>query len=205
MSRRRALLTIVGSSVSALLVYAALHGRWFRQAIPASQGVNVVAAVRDLQIGVILAPEDVTLRKLPAASQARWPFRDKSQVVGKPTILPMAKGDVLIPADLGGECNPVPRRPSMRAVSIQIRKGTDSPDLRGGAQVDVLLARASPSRSRHRIIVLNRVTVLAVTRNLGGQEPTSVALLVTPEGALSIAAAKAKGQLEIAISGAKHS
>jgi Flp pilus assembly protein CpaB len=105
--------------------------------------------------------------------------------------------------DLGTGCTPFSKPLDMRAVAVRLRKAADLPDtVQPGTPVDVLWGRNfHDGRKKQTTTVLKNVTVLAVTRNsdpaLRGSAVV-VTLLVSPDDAVKLAAARSKGRIQIA-------
>src|SRR4029077_13766218 len=105
---------------------------------------DVEVSAADLQVGARVGDRDVKVVKAPASLVAAGAYKAGSQVVGRGVILPISKGEFLLPnklaAENAGSGLPSLIPPGMRAVSVRVNEvvsvaGFVSP----GARVDVLL------------------------------------------------------------------
>jgi Flp pilus assembly protein CpaB len=141
-------------------------------------------------------------------------FPDESLVLGRITILPIPRGEILVPAELAEGCNPNLQLPNMRAVSVQIRTALEIPkSVESGSHLDLFVVRSSPDGKTHTNPVLKNVIVLGVTwhsaafGSVAGQTPADVILLLSPDDAHKVAVAQSKGRIKLLASGvtSRHS
>jgi pilus assembly protein CpaB len=189
------------------VVYRALQAR----TSPAkSAGVDVVVAANDIQVGAKLEEHDVKLVKLPPEDLPAGIFHLKSSVVGRGVVLPLAKGEFLLPVklsarDVAGLPALIP--PGMRAISVRVNEvvavaGFVVP----GTRVDVLLT-GSPAggNESQTTTVLQNVAVVAsgqrLERSPSGEPQTVpvITLLVSPEDAQKLTLASNEGKIQLAL------
>jgi pilus assembly protein CpaB len=89
----------LGAFVS-LFVYKNLQGRGSSNVQP---GVDVVVAANDIQVGARIEEHDIRLVKYPADSLPAGTPGKRSQVLGRGVILPIAKGEFILPSKLAPE------------------------------------------------------------------------------------------------------
>jgi len=104
---------------------------------------HIVAAVKDVPPGVALAAEDVSLIEWPAAAPLQGSFSKTEDVVGRPLIYPLGKGEPVMSRDLAdpgsGVGLSVKIPPGMRATSVRSNEVTGVAGfLFPGSHVDVL-------------------------------------------------------------------
>src|SRR5207245_267509 len=114
-------------------------------------GDNIIIAAANISLGAKIEDKDVKVVQLPAADLPPRHFRQKSQVLGRGVIVPIAQGEYVLPEKLAGENAgyglPALIPTGMRAVSVRVNEvigvaGFVVP----GTRVDVLLT-GSPSGS----------------------------------------------------------
>src|SRR5256712_3393975 len=114
-------------------------------------GDNIIIAATNISLGAKIEYKDVKVVQLPAADLPPRHFRQKSQVLGRGVIVPIAQGEYVLPEKLAGENAgyglPALIPTGMRAVSVRVNEvigvaGFVVP----GTRVDVLLT-GSPSGS----------------------------------------------------------
>jgi pilus assembly protein CpaB len=209
MTRKRLLLIgvlAVGlGAVSSFLVYRRLE---FRLA-NTTPGVDVVVAAKDVQVGAKIGESDVKIVKYPAENLPPRVFHDKTSVVGRGAVLPIWKGEFLIPDKLAHEnagaglSALIPM--GMRAVALRVNDvsavaGFVAP----GTRVDVLVTGNPVGSSEHQTVtVLQNVPVLAtgqrMERTASGDPQTSsvVTVLVSPEDSEKLALASQEGRIQL--------
>src|SRR5579864_7470914 len=174
-------------------------------------GSDVIVAAGDLQVGSKLQDGDIRMVKVPASVVALNSFRTKSQIIGRGVILPIQRGEFILPSKLAAENAgsglPSLIPPGMRAVSVRVNEvvavaGFVIP----GTRVDVLLT-GNPRGTDEPLTttVLENVEVLAAgqkqQRSSQG-EPQSVpviTLLVSPEDAQKLTMASNEGRIQLAL------
>ncbi len=137
----------------------------------------------DISLGAKIEDKDVKVVQLPAADLPPRHFRQKSQVLGRGVIVPIAQGEYVLPEKLAGENAgyglPALIPTGMRAVSVRVNEvigvaGFVVP----GTRVDVLLT-GSPSGSggERTTTVLEDIAVIAsgqrLERSLAGEAQTA--------------------------------
>ena len=197
MSRSRlfllGLIALALGGFMAMQVYGKLQSRT-SAATPAS--TDVLVASHDLQPGNRIADADVKTVRFPSSDLPAGIFSGKgaAKVVGRSAILPIAKGDFILPSKLAPENSgsglPSLIPPGMRAVSVRVN---DVVSVAGfvvpGTRVDVLLTGTPPgAKEPVTTTVLENALVRAVGQRLdanSGDPQTSpvITLLVSPEDA----------------------
>jgi pilus assembly protein CpaB len=204
---RQQISLIAGSTLvlGALIMYAAQHVLRLR-AIHARREVDVVIAARYLQVGTAVLDQDLTLTRFQAADAPADSFHDKLRILGRSVLLPISKGSALFPYELGGYGDPLMTMAvGMRAVSIRASGVVDvAHSVQSGTRVDVFVI-GTPRRGgkEQSTTLLKNVTVIAtgqsVERNSGGDVPMvpTVTLLLLPDDARKLAAAKVRGRFQL--------
>jgi pilus assembly protein CpaB len=190
------------------IVYKTLQARTGH---PQAPGIDVVVAANDLQVGAKIEDRDVKIVRLPAESLPEGVFRSKTRVVGRGVVLPVTRGEFILPNKVAGENAgsgmPALIPPGMRAVSVRVNEvvavaGFVVP----GTRVDVLLTGNPGGNSENQTTtVLENIAVLAagqkLERNAAG-EPQSVpviTLLVSPEDAQKLTLASQEGRIQLSL------
>src|SRR5437899_1845044 len=135
-------------------------------------GDNIIIAAANISLGAKIEDKDVKVVQLPAADLPPRHFRQKSQVLGRGVIVPIAQGEYVLPEKLAGENAgyglPALIPTGMRAVSVRVNEvigvaGFVVP----GTRVDVLLT-GSPSGSggERTTTVLEDIAVIASGQRL---------------------------------------
>src|SRR5712671_6312025 len=174
-------------------------------------GVDVVIAANDIQVGAKVEEHDVRLAKFPAADLPQGAYGKRSQVLGRGVVVPIARGEFVLPAKLApenaGSGLPSLIPPGMRAVSVRVNEivsvaGFVTP----GTRVDVLLTGTpGGANDQQTTTVLQNVAVLAsghtLERNSNGEAQTTavITLLVTPDDAQRLTLASSEGHIQLAL------
>src|SRR5579863_2921107 len=167
MNRNRLLLIgfialALGAFVS-LFVYRNLQSRTNSKTPP---GEEVVVAADDLQVGSKIEDRDIRLVHFPSGELPAGCFHSKTKLVGRGVVLPISKGEFVLPNKLAGENAgsglPSLIPPGMRAVSVRVNEvvsvaGFVTP----GTRVDVLLTGTPAGSEEQTTTVLQNVAVLA--------------------------------------------
>jgi pilus assembly protein CpaB len=158
-------------------------------------GSDVIVAANDIQVGAKLQDGDARSVKVPASVLPPNYYRLKSQVVGRGVILPIQKGEFLLPTKLaaenGGSGLPSLIPPGMRAVSVRVNEvvavaGFVVP----GTRVDVLLTgNPSGANEPQTTTVLENVAVIAAGQRLE----------VSPDDAQKLTLASSQGHIQLAL------
>jgi pilus assembly protein CpaB len=206
----RTWLVLVGFLALALGVFVSHQVYRILQSKTASaQGVDVVVAANDIGVGTKIDDQDIKVVRFPTGDVPPNCFHLKSSVVGRSVVLPMAKGDFVLPNKLAGEnagsgmTSLIP--PGMRAVSVRVNEvigvaGSVLP----GTRVDVLLTdNPSGTTEEQTTVVLENVAVIASGQKLdqsSSGEPQNapvITLLVSPEDAKKLTLAGSKGRIQL--------
>ena len=165
MNRTR--LLMIGSLAVALGFLASLYVYRNLQKGPSDPGLEVMVAADDLQVGSRVEEHDVKVIRIPAADLPPGAPRKRSDVIGHGVIVPISKGEFILPNRLAqenaGSSLPSLIPPGMRAVSVRVNEvvsvaGFVTP----GTRVDVLLTGTPDgSGEQQTTTVLQNVTVLA--------------------------------------------
>jgi len=174
-------------------------------------GIEVIVAANDLQVGAKVGERDIKVIRIPASDLPAGAPRKKSDVLDHGVILPITKGDFILPTKLAGENAgaglPSLIPPGMRAVSVRVNEvvsvaGFVTP----GTRVDVLLTGTPGSGSEQQTTtVLQNVAVLASGHtleraNTGEAQNTAViTLLVSPDDAERLTLASTEGRIQLAL------
>jgi pilus assembly protein CpaB len=174
-------------------------------------GADVIVAANDLQVGSKLQDGDIRQVKVPASVLPPNFYKVKSQVLGRGVILPVQKGEFILPSKLAAE-NAGSGLPSlipagMRAVSVRVNEvvavaGFVVP----GTRVDVLLTgNPTGGNEPQTTTVLENVAVIAagqkLERNAAGDPQTTpvITLLVSPDDAQKLTLASSQGHIQLAL------
>jgi pilus assembly protein CpaB len=172
-------------------------------------GVEVVVAVNDLQVGAKLEDRDIRLTRFPQSVVPPGAFTKKSQVVGRGVVLPVSRGEFILPGKLAaanaGSGLPSLIPPGMRAVSVRVNDVVSVAGfVQPGSRVDVL-ATGNQGNDRQTTTVLENVAVIAVGKNLernptGDAAPAPViTLLVSPDDGQRLTLASQEGRIQLAL------
>lgn len=172
---------------------------------------DVVVAVRELDVGVTIRPEDVKAAKLPAPSVPQGSFARVEEVVGRPVTSKILAGEPVLArrlAERGSGFGLAPIIPvGMRAVSVRVN---DVANVAGfalpGMRVDVLATlRPQGEEGPRTTTVLQNILVLSAGQQLqpdASGKPINVpvvTLLVTPEQAETLTLASNEGRIQLVL------
>jgi pilus assembly protein CpaB len=174
-------------------------------------GVDVIVAADDLQVGAKVEERDIKIIRIPAADLPPGSPRRRSDVLGHGVIVPISKGEFILPNRLAGENAgsglPSLIPPGMRAVSVRVNEivsvaGFVTP----GTRVDVLLTGTPGGAGEQQTTtVLQNVAVLAsghtLERTATGEAQTTavITLLVSPDDAQRLTLASSEGHIQLAL------
>jgi pilus assembly protein CpaB len=174
-------------------------------------GVDVIVAANDLQVGTRVTEHDIKIIKVLGSDLPPGAPRRRADVIGHGVIVPIAKGEFILPNRLAGENAgsglPSLIPPGMRAVSVRVNEvvsvaGFVTP----GTRVDVLLTGTPGAGGEQQTTtVLQNVAVLASGHTLertatGEAQSTAViTLLVSPDDAQRLTLASAEGRIQLAL------
>jgi pilus assembly protein CpaB len=209
MNRTR--LLMIGSLAIAVGFLASLYVYRNMQKGPSEPGVEVMVAADDLQVGSRVEERDVKIIRIPAADLPPGAPRKRSDVIGHGVILPVSKGEFILPNRLAqenaGSGLPSLIPPGMRAVSVRVNEvvsvaGFVTP----GTRVDVLLTGTPEgSGEQQTTTVLQNVAVLASGHTLErtstgeAQNTAVITLLVTPDDAQRLTLASSQGHIQLVL------
>jgi pilus assembly protein CpaB len=197
----------LGAFVS-LIVYKNLQGRGSSSGEP---GVDVIIAANDIQVGARVEEHDVRIVKYPASALPASTYGLRSKVLGRGVILPIAKGEFILPSKLApenaGSGLPSLIPPGMRAVSVRVNEVVSVAGFVGpGTRVDILLTGTPNGSSENQTTtVLQNVAVIAagqrLERNASGdaQNTPVITLLVSPDDAERLTLASSEGHIQLAL------
>jgi len=211
MNRTRLLMIgILALALGALVsvsVYRNLLGRG-----PATEpGTDVVVAANDIQVGARIEEHDVRLVKYPASALPAGTPTKRSQVLGRGVILPIARGEFVLPIKLApenaGAGLPSLIPPGMRAVSVRVNEVVSVAGFVGpGTRVDVLLTGTPGGSSESQTTYgLQNVAVIAsghtLERNAAGEAQNTpvITFLASPEDAERLTLASAEGRIQLVL------
>src|SRR5258708_7128049 len=172
-------------------------------------GVDMGVAANDLQVGAKLEDHDVRLARFAQSVIPSGAFTKKTQVVGRGVVLPVSKGEFILPSKLAaanaGSGLPSLIPPGMRAVSVRVNDVVSVAGfVQPGSRVDVL-ATGSQGNDRQTTTVLENVAVIAVGKNLE-RNPTGdtqsapvITLLVSPDDGQRLTLASQEGRIQLAL------
>jgi pilus assembly protein CpaB len=197
----------LGTFVS-LAVYKNLQGRGSSSNEP---GSDVIVAADDIQVGARIEEHDVRTVKYPPSALPGGTYSARSKVMGRGVILPIAKGEFILPSKLApenaGSGLPSLIPPGMRAVSVRVNEVVSVAGFVGpGTRVDILLTGTpNGSAEPQTTTVLQNVAVIAagqrLERNAAGdaQNTPVITLLVSPDDAERLTLASSEGHIQLAL------
>jgi pilus assembly protein CpaB len=175
------------------------------------RAVGVVVAANDILVGIKLADHDVGMVTIPQSAVPPGFFSDKSKVLGRGAILPISKGEFILPSKLaalnagGGLPSLIP--PGMRAVSVRVNDVVSVAGfVQPGTRVDVLATgNEGGGGGRQTTTVLENVAVIAVGKSLDRSASTDaqtapvITLLVSPDDAQKLALVSQEGRIQLSL------
>jgi pilus assembly protein CpaB len=174
--------------------------------------VMAVVAANDIQIGSKLTDHDVALVPFPLASVPPGHFERVSQVRQRGVVLPISKGDFILPGKLAAEDagaglpSMIPQ--GMRAMSVRVNDVVSVAGfVQPGTRVDVLASGLpGAGNEAQTTTVLENVAVIAVGRSLldrvisgETQNAAVITLLVSPDDAQRLTLASQEGRIQLAL------
>jgi pilus assembly protein CpaB len=206
MNRRRLLFIAIAALAVGSLVSLKVYHMLRAQNGPARVFVDVVVAARDIPVGAKIEDRDLKLVNLPPEDLAADVFHAKRRAVGRGVVLPIGKGDLVLPYKLaaqdGGSVLSSMIPSGMRAVAVNVNEVTGVAGfVAPGTRVDVLATiNLSGSNEPRTVTILQNVKVLAADQNLDhgtGGPAHVVTLLASPEDAEKLALAMQKGHIQL--------
>ena len=197
----------LGAFVS-LLVYKNLQGRG---ASNTEAGSDVIVAADDIQVGARIEEHDVRTAKFPTSGLPSGAYSRRSQVLGRGVIIPISKGEFILPTKLApenaGSGLPSLIPPGMRAVSVRVNEVVSVAGFVGpGTRVDILLTGPpNGSTEPQTTTVLQNVAVIAsghtLERNAAGEAQNTpvITLLTSPEDAERVTLASSEGKIQLVL------
>jgi pilus assembly protein CpaB len=174
-------------------------------------GIDVIVAADDLQVGARVDERDIKVIRIPSSDLPPGAPRRRADVLGHGVIVPISKGEFILPNRLAGENAgsglPSLIPPGMRAVSVRVNEvvsvaGFVTP----GTRVDVLLTGTpGAGGEQETTTVLQNVAVLAsghtLERTATGEAQTTavITLLVSPDDAQRLTLASSEGHIQLAL------
>jgi pilus assembly protein CpaB len=174
-------------------------------------GIDVIVAADDLQVGARVEEHDIKVIRIPASDLPPGSPRRRSDVIGHGVIVPISKGEFILPNRLAGENAgsglPSLIPPGMRAVSVRVNEVVSVAGfVTAGTRVDVLLTGTPGSGGEQETTtVLQNVAVLAsghtLERTATGEAQTTavITLLVSPDDAQRLTLASSEGHIQLAL------
>jgi pilus assembly protein CpaB len=193
--------------LASVYVYRSLQSR---TGASSESGLEVIVAADDLQVGARVEEHDIKIIRIPSADLPPGAPRRRSDVLGHGVIVPISKGEFILPNRLAGENAgsglPSLIPPGMRAVSVRVNEvvsvaGFVTP----GTRVDVLLTGTPGGGEQQTTTVLQNVAVLAsghtLERTATGEAQTTavITLLVSPDDAQRLTLASSEGHIQLAL------
>jgi pilus assembly protein CpaB len=212
MNRNRLLMIgVLALALGALVSYSVYRNLKSKTAVDTGAGTEVVVAARDLQVGEKIQENDVKSVRIPTDAVPPNVFHLKTSAVGRGVILPIAKGEFILPTKVAGENAgsglPALIPPGMRAVSVRVNEivavaGFVLP----GTRVDVLLTgNPTGANEQQTTTVLENVAVIAtgqrLEHNSAGDPQTApvITLLVSPDDAQKLTLASSQGHIQLSL------
>ncbi len=189
-------------------VYKSLQSK---SGVASDPGIDVIVAADDLQVGARVEEHDIKIIRIPVADLPSGAPRRRSDVLGHGVIIPITKGEFILPTKLAGENAgsglPSLIPPGMRAVSVKVNEVVSVAGfVTAGTRVDVLLTGTPNGGSEPQTTtVLQNVAVLAagskLERNQNGEPVNTpvITLLVSPDDAQRLALAQSEGKIQLAL------
>jgi pilus assembly protein CpaB len=174
-------------------------------------GADVIVAADDIQVGARIEEHDLRTVKYPSSALPGGTYSARSKVLGRGVILPISKGEFILPSKLApenaGSGLPSLIPPGMRAVSVRVNEVVSINGFVGpGTRVDVLLTGTPNGSSENQTTtVLQNVAVIAagnrLERNAAGdaQNTPVITLLVSPDDAERLTLASSEGHIQLAL------
>jgi Flp pilus assembly protein CpaB len=197
----------VGAFLLAAVLIAGLYGAMkLHDRISTDRTIYAVIAARDLPMEIRIAPEDLTTVELTKGSLSDLAIRDKSSVVGRRLILPLLKGDYVLPRDLGVEDGDNFPPPGMRAVPIRLREFKPATEMFSpGDLVDVFaVTERQTALDGATAPVLSGLTVIScetAPQEQGGRIKITT-LLLSPSDAEKLAAVRPHNRVALRMTAA---
>jgi pilus assembly protein CpaB len=197
--------------VGAIVAYYVYHSLQLKSGAGGEPETQVIVAADDLNVGARVEEHDIKIIKIAAGDLPTGAPRRKADVIGHGVILPISKGEFILPNKLAGENAgaglPALIPPGMRAVSVRVNEvvsvaGFVTP----GTRVDVLLTGTpNGGNEPETTTVLQNVAVIASGHTLErtstgeAQNTPVITLLVSPDDAQRLTLASTQGKIQLAL------
>jgi pilus assembly protein CpaB len=212
MNRTRLLLIgLVALGLGALVSFAVYQNLRSRSSRDNRPGVDVVIAASDIALGAKIEDKDVKVVRFPEGDLPPNCYRQIQKVVGRGAVLPINKGEFILPSKLAGENAgyglPALIPPGMRAVSVRVNEVIGVAGfVQPGTRVDVLLTgNPSGTGEQQTTTVLENIAVIAtgqkLERNPAGEAQMApvITLLVSPDDAQKLTLAQMQGRIQLSL------
>src|SRR6202163_1292621 len=185
--------------------------RFFTGSAGGERAVQVVVAANDIEIGTKLEPRDIRFVTIPQSAVPPNAYSRASEVLGRGAILPVGKGEFLLPGKLAalnaGAGLPSMIPPGMRAVSVRVNDVVSVAGfVQPGTRVDVMATgNRGGGNDRQTTTVLENVAVIAVGKSLDrnaspeAQSAPVITLLVSPDDAQKLALVSQEGRIQLSL------
>jgi pilus assembly protein CpaB len=171
---------------------------------------QVLVAADAIEVGTKVEQHDIRAVSLPQSAVPPGAYTSASQVLGRGAILPMSKGEFLLPGKLAalnaGAGLPSLIPPGMRAVSVRVNDVVSVAGfVQPGTRVDVLATGNRGGNERQTMTVLENVAVIAVGKSLDRNASTEaqsapvITLLVSPDDAQKLALVSQEGRIQLSL------
>src|SRR6204780_1647353 len=201
-------LALALGAVVALVVFKKWQGKGSTSNEP---GADVIVAADAIQVGARIGEHDIRTVRYPASALPPGFYSKRSQVLGLGVILPITRGEFILPSKLAPENagsglpSLIPR--GMRAVSVRVNEVVSVAGFVGpGTRVDILLTGVpNGSGESQTTTVLQNVAVIAsghtLERNAAGEAQSTpvITLLVSPDDAERLTLASSEGDIQLAL------
>src|SRR5258708_5178703 len=212
MNRSRLLLiAIVALALGAFVSFTVYRNLQSRTGADSAPGLDVVIAAGDIHAGAKIEDKDVKVVGFASGDLPPSCFHLKSSVVGRGVVLPIAKGEFVLPLKLAGENAgyglPSLIPPGMRAVSVRVNEVVSVAGfVLPGTRVDVLLTGTPNGSSEPQTTtVLQNVAVIAsghtLELNASGEAASTPAITLSgsPEDAERLTLASSEGKIQLSL------
>jgi pilus assembly protein CpaB len=199
------LFAMLAALVSSTLLYNIISGS--APKVTKAKTAVVLVASRDLDAGSLVGDGDVGTVDWPVVEGTPW-MSQKSDVVGRALLMPLAKGEPFAPNRLaakgsaGGVASQIP--PGMRVVPVHVDESTGlSRFIFPGMHVDVISTGPAPGQGIVARTILQNIEVFStgqggVIKDVAGAAPL-FNLLVTPRQAEVMSQAIAQSKIQLVL------
>ena len=147
MNRSRLLfIGFVALALGAFVSFVVYKNVLQRSTANSEPGSDVIVAAGDLQVGAKVQDGDVRMVKVPVSVVPPNSFRSKSQIIGRGVILPIQRGEFILPSKLAAENagSGLPSGPKTRGPPVHPARRSPTT---GGSQADEGWPPARPAHS----------------------------------------------------------